>query len=179
MDIIIPAYNEEENIARLLESIDVAAGRYGGPVRVVVSNDGSVDGTAALAAAEIARFRYAHGEILTAPNGGQAAALNRGIAITSADIVIRIDADCVMGEDALVYAVPWFADPEIGSVGAMEEPRTDTVTWFHRLRTLEALFQFRFARVGESMVDGIVVIPGTFTAFRRGPRSPRAASRSA
>jgi cellulose synthase/poly-beta-1,6-N-acetylglucosamine synthase-like glycosyltransferase len=169
VDIIIPAYNEEENIARLLQSIDVAAGRYGGPIRVLVSNDGSVDGTAALAEAEIACFQHAHGEVLTGANGGQAAALNRGIRITSAEIIVRIDADCVMGEDALVYCVPWFADPQIGSVGAVEMPRTDTVTWFHRLRALEALFQFAFARVAENMVDGIVVIPGTFTAFRRGP----------
>ena len=169
VDIIIPAYNEEENIARLLRSVDVAAGRYGGPVRVVVSNDGSVDGTAVLAEAEIARFQHAHGEMLNAPNGGQAAALNRGIKITSADIIIRIDADCVMGPDALVYAVPWFADPQIGSVGAIEMPRKDTVTWFSRLRTLEVLFQFAIARVAENTVDGIVVIPGTFAAFRRAP----------
>ena len=43
------------------------------------------------------------------------------------------------------------------------------MTWFHRMRALEVLFQFRFARVGQSLVDGIVVIPGPFTAFRRGP----------
>ena len=169
VDIIIPAYNEADNIVRLLRSIDIAAGRYGGPVRVVVSNDGSFDNTAELAAAEIATFRYAHAEILTSENGGQAAALNRGIKITDSEIVIRIDADCVVGEDALVYAVPWFRDPEIGCVGAMEAPRTDSVTWFHHMRALEALFVFRFARLGQALVDGIVVIPGTFTAFRRGP----------
>ena len=28
-----------------------------------------------------------------------------------------------MGPDALVYRVPWFRDPVIGSVGAMQEPR--------------------------------------------------------
>jgi cellulose synthase/poly-beta-1,6-N-acetylglucosamine synthase-like glycosyltransferase len=169
VDIIVPAYNEAENIARLLRSIDVAAGRYGGPVHVVVSNDGSGDGTETIAGEEIFRFRHASGRVLTAPNGGQAAALNRGLAVTAAAIVIRIDADCVMGPDALVYSIPWFRDPAIGSVGAMEEPRTDTVTWFHRMRALETVFQFRFARLGQSVVDGIVVIPGTFTAFRRDP----------
>jgi cellulose synthase/poly-beta-1,6-N-acetylglucosamine synthase-like glycosyltransferase len=176
VDIIIPAYNECDNIARLLKSIDIAAQRYGGPVRVLVSNDGSVDDTAALAEAGIARFRYAHApvlpdgtRVLTRENRGQACALNRGIAITEAEIVIRVDADCVLGPDALVYAVPWFRDPSVGSVGAMEEPRTDTRTWFHEMRRLETVFQFRFARLGQSMVDGIVVIPGTFTAFRRGP----------
>jgi cellulose synthase/poly-beta-1,6-N-acetylglucosamine synthase-like glycosyltransferase len=169
VDVIIPAYNESENIARLLRSIEVAAGRYGGPVHVVVSNDGSHDDTEAIAWEEIFQFSNATGRVLTAPNGGQAAALNRGLAVTRAEIVIRIDADCVMGPDALVYSVPWFRDPEIGSVGAMEEPRTDTVTWFHRLRVLETTFQFRFARLGQGVVDGIVVIPGTFTAFRRDP----------
>ena len=169
VDVIIPAYNEEENIVRVLESIDVAAGHYGGPVRVVLSNDGSYDATEELGRGAIEQFRHAQGEILNAANGGQAAAMNRALAITTAEIVVRIDADSVMGPDALVYGVPWFRDPVIGSVGAMQEPRRDTVTWFHRMRALEVLFQFRFARVGQSLVDGVVVVPGPFTAFRRGP----------
>ena len=169
VDVIVPAFNEADNIARLLRSIDVAAGRYGGPVRVLVSDDGSTDDTAQIAWAEFDRFEHARGAVLTAPNGGQSAALNRGLAVTDAEIVVRIDADCVMGPDALALSVPWFRDPRIGSVGAMEEPRDDVVTWFHRMRTLEVLFQFRFARLGESLVDGVVVIPGTFTAFRREP----------
>lgn len=171
VDVIIPAYNEAENIARLLRSIDVAAGRYGGPVRIVVSDDGSTDHTAQIARDICAGLSHARGQVLTAPNGGQATALNRGLAMTDAEIVIRIDADCVMGQDALVYSVPWFRDRRIGCVGAMEEPRTDAVTWFHRLRALETLFQFRFIRVGQSLVDGVVVIPGTFTALRRTPVS--------
>ncbi len=169
VDVIVPAYNEEANIARLLRSVDVATGRYGGPVRLVVSNDGSTDATVQIARDEIARMRHARGEVFTGPNARQAAALNRAMAITDAEIIVRIDADCVMGPDALVYSVPWFRDPEIGMVGGMEEPRTDTVSWFHRLRVLETAFQFRFARLGQSMVDGIVCIPGTFTAYRRGP----------
>jgi glycosyltransferase involved in cell wall biosynthesis len=169
VDVVVPAYNEEENIARLLRSIDIAAQRYGGPVWVVVSNDGSADRTEQIAAAEMAAFRWARGQVLTRPNGGQSAALNRALSITDAPICVRIDADCVMGPDALVYSVPWFRDPDIGMVGAMEEPRRDTVTWFHRLRTLETLYQFRFARLAQSLVDGLVCIPGTFMVFRRGP----------
>ena len=169
VDIIIPAYNEAENIARCLTSIDLAAGCYGGPVHVLVSDDGSTDATARLAEAQMRRFEHADGWVLSSPNGGQSTALNRGLAITGAPIVVRIDADCVMGPEALRYSVPWFRDPRIGCVGAMEEPRTDTDSWFHRLRALETLFQFRFLRLGQSLVDGIVVVPGTFTAFRRAP----------
>ena len=169
VDVIIPAYNEAENIARLLASVDIAAGRYGGRVRVLVSDDGSFDGTEQIAAAAVAGFRHAEGAVLTAPNGGQAAALNRALAVTEAGLCVRIDADCVMGPDALAFSVPWFRDPEIGMVGAVQAPRPDVVSWFHRLRTIEALFQFRFARLGQGVVDGIVVIPGPFTVFRRAP----------
>ena len=169
IDVIIPAYNEADNIARCLRSVEVAAGVYGGPVRTLVSDDGSTDATAGIAEREMAEFEHAEGRVLTAPNGGQAAALNRGLSITDAALVVRIDADCVMGPDALRYSAPWFRDPQVGSVGAMEEPRTDVVTWFHRMRTLETLFEFRFLRLGQSLVDGIVVIPGTFVMFRRAP----------
>jgi len=169
VDVIIPAYNEGSNISRLLASVDIAAGRYGGPVRVLVSDDGSTDDTATIADMEMAHFRHAFGEVVSGPNGRQAVALNRALAVSSAPVVVRIDADCVMGPDALRYCVPWFADPDIGSVGAMEEPWAEHWTWFHRLRVLETLFQFRFARLGQSVVDGIVVVPGTFTAFRRAP----------
>src|SRR6202034_4157196 len=150
-------------------SVDVAAERYGGPVLVVVSNDGSADRTEEIAREEISRLRFARGRVLNAPNGGQSAALNRALSVTTSDICVRIDADSLMGPDARVYSIPWFGDPDIGIVGAMEEPRTDTVTWFHRMRTLEALFQFRFARLAQSVVDGVVVIPGPLTVFRRAP----------
>jgi cellulose synthase/poly-beta-1,6-N-acetylglucosamine synthase-like glycosyltransferase len=167
--IIIPAWNEEDNITRCLRSVDVAAGRYGGPVHVMVSNDGSEDATVILAEAEIVRFAHATGEILSAGNGGQAAAMNRGIQLATTDVLIRLDADCVLGPDTLGYGMPWFADPDVGTVGAIELPRKDTVTWFSRVRALEALFNFSFARVAENVVDGIVVIPGTLTFFRREP----------
>jgi cellulose synthase/poly-beta-1,6-N-acetylglucosamine synthase-like glycosyltransferase len=169
IDVIVPAYNEADNIEQLLRSVDIAAARYGGPVRLIVSDDGSADGTPHLATEVISRLRNVRGEVLVGRNGGQSVALNRALAISNSPIVVRIDADCVMGPDALVYVAPWFRDPAVGSVGAMEEPRADGITWFHRLRALEALFQFRFMRLGQSLVDGVVVIPGTFTAFRRGP----------
>ncbi len=45
IEVIIPAFNEELNIAHLLRTIDTAAGRYEGPVRVIMCDDGSTDDT--------------------------------------------------------------------------------------------------------------------------------------
>ena len=46
--IILPAYNEEESLPHLLPELDAACRRAGVPHRLVVVNDGSVDGTAAI-----------------------------------------------------------------------------------------------------------------------------------
>ena len=56
LDVIIPAYNESVCIERVLRSIDRAAGLYGGPVRVIMCDDGSTDDTKALADATMASF---------------------------------------------------------------------------------------------------------------------------
>lgn len=45
---IVPAYNEEQNLPRLVASIETAARDAGLPYRVIVVNDGSTDGTVAL-----------------------------------------------------------------------------------------------------------------------------------
>jgi cellulose synthase/poly-beta-1,6-N-acetylglucosamine synthase-like glycosyltransferase len=135
----------------------------------VVSDDGSTDDTATLAQAAIARFRVARGEVLSYPNGGKSAALNRALARTTAQIVGRIDGDCVIGSDALNYTSGWFDDPLIGSVGALMMPRRNTESWFHTMRSLECLFQFGLSRRGQEVVDAMTVIPGTHEAFRREP----------
>ncbi|MDX6497290.1 MAG: hypothetical protein QOG23_550 [Blastocatellia bacterium] len=87
--IIIPAYNEEQYLPRLLDSIDVARANYsGGPaaVEVIVANNDSSDRTAEIAAARGARVvKVAKRRIAAARNGGGHAA--------GGEIVCFIDGD--------------------------------------------------------------------------------------
>jgi len=70
--------------------IDVAAGRYGGPVRVIVMNDGSSDGTdKVLTALGDSTVR-----VLTHPvNKGKGAAIRTGMAAARGDLLLVQDAD--------------------------------------------------------------------------------------
>ncbi len=166
---ITPAFNEATTIARTLESIDRAAGRYGGEVTVVLIDDGSQDATVAVASAAMAKFRHARGRLVAAEHGGKAKALNKGLAVATSDIVVRIDADIVVGEDAFSYLPDWFANPAIGVVGALDLPDPRATSFYSRGRLFECLVGFAFARVALQRVDAINCIPGTFTAFRREP----------
>src|SRR6202022_1355962 len=137
---IIPAFNEAVGIERLLRSIDRAAANYGGPVRVVMCDDGATDDTRALAEAAIAAYRHATGEVIQGPHAGKAKALNLALSRCTSDYVYRVDADCALDQNAFVYSIPHFlADPRIGVVGALTLPKEPYVTWIDRMRGLEVL----------------------------------------
>jgi cellulose synthase/poly-beta-1,6-N-acetylglucosamine synthase-like glycosyltransferase len=169
IDVITPAFNEEAGIGLTLESIDRAAARYGGRVRAIVSNDGSTDETIRLSIEAMERFQHASGILINHANTGKAGALNRALAVAESEIVLRLDGDCVMDADALVYTAPWFADPKVGILGSRMLPREDCDTWYSRMRGIECLFGFGCTRMGQQIVDGVGVVPGTYTAFRREP----------
>jgi cellulose synthase/poly-beta-1,6-N-acetylglucosamine synthase-like glycosyltransferase len=168
VEVIIPAFNEEICIADLLMSIDAAAERYQGPVKVILCDDGSLDDTRLLASQAIESFRFAMGEIVEGGHHGKSGALNRALARCRADFVYRVDADCTVDPDCFLYSVPYFlADPSIGIVGAFTLPTEPYTTWIDRMRLFEMVIAFGMARPAADVVDGIACIPGTFTAFRR------------
>lgn len=168
VQIIIPAYNEEEVIVETLQAIDLAASHYAGCVGVVLANDGSSDRTHELATRTIAGFGHASGKVIDVRHGGKSATLNAALAETTTDLVVRIDADTLVGEWSLHFVSRWFDDPEIGLVEAMMFPRWRPSP-FPRMRLFEELKQFGINHRAMEVVDGVNVVPGVFTAFRREP----------
>ena len=87
--VIIPAYNEEQFLPRLLDSIEVARSNYSGgheSIEVIVANNQSTDRTEEVAAAHGAR-------VVSVKKRRIAAARNGGGHAAGGDIVCFIDAD--------------------------------------------------------------------------------------
>lgn len=168
VNVIIPAYNESVVIERQLRSIDRAAGRYGGPVHVIMCDDGSTDDTKDLAERTMASFSHATGVVIEGTHAGKSKALNLALASCTADFVYRLDADCAIDRNAFVYSMAQFlGDPRIGLVGALHMPKEPYTTWIDRMRAFELFYSFGFLRVAQSQIDSVPCIPGSFCAFRR------------
>ena len=87
--VVIPAYNEEKFLPRLLDSIDVAAANYSdgrNKVEVIVADNDSTDGTG-----EVAAKHGAH--VVLVAQRRIAAARNGGARAATGEIVCFIDAD--------------------------------------------------------------------------------------
>jgi glycosyltransferase involved in cell wall biosynthesis len=92
LSIVIPVYNEEDNIFPLHQRLVEALGRQATEYEVIVVNDGSSDGTAAnlaVIAAQDGRVKVVNFR----RNFGQTAAMMAGIDFASGDIIIGLDGD--------------------------------------------------------------------------------------
>lgn len=91
--VIVPAYNEELLLPRLLDSIAVARNNYSGgaeAIEVIVADNDSTDGTAAVAAAYGARVvKVSKRRIGAVRNGGASVAQGAIICFSDADSAIH------------------------------------------------------------------------------------------
>jgi cellulose synthase/poly-beta-1,6-N-acetylglucosamine synthase-like glycosyltransferase len=168
IDVIGPAFNEETNIVRWVECIDRAAEVYGGPVHLILCDDGSQDDTRRLAEEAMARAVAVRGEVIAGSHVGKATALNLALTRCTSDYVIRHDTDCEVHPDSFLYTVPWFeSDPRIGLVGAFMFVKQPFTTWVDRMRSMELAAGFGLPRLAYAVVDAQPCVPGNYTAVRR------------
>jgi cellulose synthase/poly-beta-1,6-N-acetylglucosamine synthase-like glycosyltransferase len=145
----------------------VAAGKYPGPVEIIVGNDGSTDRTSEIARRTIRSLRHATGMVVDLPHAGKSNGLNGALALATGEIVIRLDADTFVSEELGFGAmIPHFADPEVGGVQGSIHPRQRD-GWTRKLRALEIAWGHYFQRPALMGVRAGEVIDGLFSAFRR------------
>jgi dolichol-phosphate mannosyltransferase len=92
ISVVVPAYNERENLEPLLDELRAALATTGRTFEIVAIDDASTDGTGpALAAAARADSRIV--PVFLAQRTGQSGALAMGLARVRGSIVVTIDAD--------------------------------------------------------------------------------------
>ena len=92
LSVVIPVYNEEENVAPLARAVDKVLAGLSGPSEILFIDDGSTDRTAASLAElipEMPRLRV----VRLRGNFGQTAALAAGFDLAQGEVVVTLDGD--------------------------------------------------------------------------------------
>ena len=129
LSLVIPMWNEEETIEHALACAQEALGAYGGDYEIVIVDDASTDGSAALvrsAAARDPRIRL----LQHAVNRKLGGALKTGYAAASKDLVVYMDADLPFDPHVIIQAVR-----------ALEVTRADVIAGYRHDRTGEGLLR--------------------------------------
>lgn len=201
VSIILPAFNEEKTIEHSVRSLLFL--RYPS-YEVIVVNDGSSDRTleTLIGAFDLVKADYVfrksidtervrgiyvsreHRNIVVVDkeNGGKADALNAGINLSSYPYFCAIDADSILGQEALARLIlPVINDPaRTVAVGGVVKAANGSVIDKGRVlqerlpRNLLVLLQmveyarsFFMGRIGLSALNSLLIISGAFGLFRK------------
>lgn len=135
ISVIIPAYNEEKNIARCLDGLsrqeDVRS-----EYEIIVVDDGSTDATREIAHARAVR-------LLQQTNCGAAAARNLGAQNARGEFVLFVDGDCEPSPTWIAAMTAPFLDSSVVGVGGMKQ--THQSNFIPRFIQME--FDYRYDQV--------------------------------
>jgi dolichyl-phosphate beta-glucosyltransferase len=138
LTIVLPAYNEAERIEPALDELFGYLGRRsetardGAPgaarlpeqIEVLVVDDGSTDGTAALVEGRREATAPSNGlrlGVLRVPHGGKGAAVRAGMLAATGDVIVFADADMATPPDQLPLLVEALADHDV-ALGSRIQP---------------------------------------------------------
>ncbi|MCX2584729.1 glycosyltransferase family 2 protein [Pedobacter sp. MR22-3] len=161
VDIIVPMFNEEKVILDTIEALNkIKYSNY----TIILIDDGSTDGTLALIRQHYGN--YPNIKILSQPNKGKAAALNRAIENSYNDIIVCIDADTLIESDLIEKLLPYFEDSQVAAVAGNIKVcnRNNLIT---NVQAVEYTTLYNYDRKLFESVDGILIIPGALGAFKR------------
>ena len=179
LGVIVAARNE---VAVLPVTIAGLLAQTQPPEVVVIADDGSDDGTAALlmrdyglARPELGRMsgpseRFPSLRWLRLPHGGKARALNVAMAEVETELVLTVDSDTTLEPDAVVAMRLAFArDPALVAATGVLFPicgRDLSGRLFQWFQTYEYMRNF-LSRYAWSRQGGLLLISGAFAAYRR------------
>ena len=163
--VMIPARNEEMVIAKNIQGVNKSAGKYKGEVELIVINDKSTDNTKKIAEDTIKESKNLTGRVVTGPGKGKSGAMNFGLSQAKGELIMNLDSDTVITEDAISEVVPYFIDPVVGGVGCHVEQKNENGL-LRKMFAIVLIFIFGMVKPGQQGIDSIMVIIGGASMYQ-------------
>jgi peptidoglycan-N-acetylglucosamine deacetylase len=161
VSVIVPAYNEEVHAISTVNNL--LSSDYNN-IEIVFVDDGSKDNTYNLI--RKAFENNARVNVLTKNNGGKASALNFGISNAKGDIVLCIDADTQLKNDAISELLKHFNNEKIAAVaGNVKVGNKNKI--LTKWQSIEYITSQNFDRRAFNLLNCITVVPGAIGMFKK------------
>lgn len=125
LSLVIPCYNEEENVPTLLRRVEAALTLTGKPFEVIIVDDGSTDSTPKLLAEAMAVKPWLR-VMRMAKNGGQSAAFEAGFEAARGEVIATIDADLQNDPEEIPRLLPMLDEQKVDMITGWRKDRQDT-----------------------------------------------------
>jgi len=158
VSILIPAFNEEKNIGKCIESA-LALDYPKNKLEIIVVDDGSTDNTYRIAKKYgIKVYRIKH--------KGKFAALNYGLEKCKGEYILILDADTIISKEFIKEALSVF-EKDVGAISASMNVWNDNkiITIFQKV---EYIFASLFKKALNTLDKGSLYVFGAATIYRAG-----------
>ena len=125
LSLVIPCYNEQENVPTLLQRVAASLEKIAKPFEVIIVDDGSTDSTPKLLHDAMANLPWLR-VIRMARNGGQSAAFEAGFAAARGEIIATIDADLQNDPEEIPRLLPLLDQQQVDMITGWRKDRQDT-----------------------------------------------------
>ena len=165
LTVIIPAYNEGAMVRRAINSC-MEADYPRDRLEVIVVDDGSVDDT--WMHIKLAERQYPDlvRAIRFPSNRGKRAALATGFRKASGEILVTVDSDSIVEQEALLAIAGPFSDPRVGAVGGKVSVLNRFEGLLPRMLHVRFILSFDFLRSAQSVYGTVYCCPGALSAYR-------------
>jgi cellulose synthase/poly-beta-1,6-N-acetylglucosamine synthase-like glycosyltransferase/protein-S-isoprenylcysteine O-methyltransferase Ste14 len=179
LGVIVAAHNEAAALPLTLAAL---FDQSKPPERIVISDDGSTDETAALLQRQFGIVEPPLGGLSSASSThptlhwlrlshqGKPSALNKAMQLVDTEIVLTVDADTLLDQNAIAAMRDAFAaDPTLVAATGILTPVCGpslSGRWFQWFQTYEYIRNF-LSRYAWMRMDSLLLISGAFAAFRR------------
>lgn len=167
VSVLMPCFNEGKTVYETIESI--SRSNYPNELfEVIAQDDCSVDDSYEwLLKAQRdfinIRIRTGRNEV----NSGKARTVCNALQLSTAEVIISIDSDCIFHPDAIQELTSCFAEPHIGSVGGRVGVRNPNDGIITAIQTIIYYSAFQLYKMPENWTRSVGCISGCLFAIRR------------
>lgn len=163
VSVIIPAHNETKHIEETVMSVlKTKYPKY----EIIVIDDASTDDTFEKVSDLVRKYKQVR-TIHLKQNKGKAVGLSMGAVAAKYEILLVIDADCILEPDAIAYMVRHFKyGPRVGAVTGNPRVR-NRITLLEKIQTAEYSSIIGLIKRAQRILGKVFTVSGAVSAFRK------------